>query len=192
MSIRKNALLKLSTVLAAGSFMLGAAPALTHAAQLNPAQPTSQVAAVASPTWHPARPQAGMGSIVWTNFMGGGDELDVDMGGQIYKIAPETNAIPIRLQTTLAPGTYTFTASIADVSTVNRTVEVKAGQVIALGFYGKPETDTTSLPGGGDHGQDHNNAAPGREHNTDHNLVQKGLQYTDLLMAQEDLTAQAR
>ncbi len=188
MSIKKNALLKLSTVLAAGLFILGAAPAITQAAQLNPGLATSEVTAVASPTWYPVRPQAGMGSIVWTNFMGGGNELDVDLGGRIYKIAPETNAIPSRLQTTLAPGTYTFTASIADIGSVNRTVEVKAGQVIGLDFYGKAD-----IPSHGQGNNEDHSSGPGRARNRDgHNSNAHILRFTELLMSQEDLTAQAR
>lgn len=127
-----------------------------------------------------------MGSIVWTNFVGGSNELTVDWGGQYYKVAPEANSIPSRLQIDVAPGHYTYTASIPLVGSVSRTVDIVAGRVIGLSFFGEPETHLPGATRNTGHflgrGKTHNEASPGA------NVERFG----GLLMYQEDLTALAR
>lgn len=130
-----------------------------------------------------------MGSIVWTNFVGGGNELTIDMSGTLYKVPPEANNIPGRLQIEVAPGTYAYTASVP-FGTVNRTVDVAAGQVIGLGFYGKLDIPTQGAAHPGD---EHNPGSHGATHNYDHhNPDAHQAHFTDLLVSQEDFTAPVR
>jgi hypothetical protein len=95
----------------------------------NPAAP----AAVKTPvvdTWQPRAALPGQGSIVWVNY-GGTDELTVDLQGQLYKVPPEANGIPGRLQVDVAPGTYSYTASVP-FGSLNGQITMVAGQVIGV------------------------------------------------------------
>jgi hypothetical protein len=105
------------------------------------------------------------------------DEFIVDWQNH-YTVSEETNGIPSRMQINLAPGTYRYTASVPDVGTVNRTIDVAAGQVIGLGFYGGSPTEVVH-----NHSQSHGD-------NTKHTDV--SYDFKELLVAQEDMTAQAR
>jgi hypothetical protein len=85
-------------------------------------------------TGAPTMPQPGWASIVWINHNGGSDELTVDFQGVYYTVAPKSGDAPGHVQLFLQPGTYSYTASVADVGSVTRDIQVTAGQVIGLGF----------------------------------------------------------
>ena len=87
-------------------------------------------------TWQPAVAAAGQGSIVWINYIG--DELTVDLNGELFKVAPSAGDIPGRLQIDVAPGDYTYTASVPGGS-LNGPLNVAAGQVTGLSFTGVRE-----------------------------------------------------
>jgi hypothetical protein len=125
------------------------------------------------------QPPAGMGSIVWTNYNGGSNELDVDLAGMRFRVPPEANSTPSRVEINLAPGTYSYTASVPGMTEdISRTVDVAAGQVVGLGFY---------------------SASPDIVVHNHHSLSHSNKQHTsvtrndfdELLFAQGDLTAQA-
>ena len=195
--LKRNLLLKFSSLMLATS-MLAGTPAIIHAAQgTTGGAAASQTAAVNE--WHPSRPATGMGSIVWTNFNGNGAQLYVDLqkGNLVavredkqnthqfivdsqssYTVPTAANSIPGRMQINVVPGTYNYTASVPDVGTVNGTFEVKAGQVTDLSFYGgDPKTIVHN------HSQSHGDS-------TKH--TSESIVFTKLLVAQEDMTAQAR
>ncbi|HMQ52187.1 MAG TPA: hypothetical protein PKE64_30030 [Anaerolineae bacterium] len=86
-------------------------------------------------TWQPEPAVAGQASLVWINYIG--DELTVDLNGQIYKVAPPSNEIPGRLQLDLPPGEYTYSASVPAGSTNGR-FSLAAGQVVGLTAVGTP------------------------------------------------------
>jgi hypothetical protein len=170
--LTRNNWLKITLMFIVGAVLLvGMVPAVTYAAN----------------EWQPAPAKAGMASIVWTNYVGGGNELTVDVGGTLYKIPPEANNIPGRLQIDVTPGTISYTASVP-FGSVSRTVDVASGQVIGLGFYGKLDVPTE---GAADNG-DHNPGSHGAAHNEDHhNPDAHQPRYTDLLVSQVVLTATA-
>lgn len=87
-------------------------------------------------TWQPAVAAAGQGSIVWINYIG--DELTVDLNGELFKVAPSAGDISGRLQIDVAPGDYTYTASVPGGS-LNGPLNVVAGQVTGLSFTGVRE-----------------------------------------------------
>ena len=94
-------------------------------------------------TWQPAPASAGVGSLVWINYSGA-DELTVDLAGQLYKVPPQANGIPGRLQIEVDPAFYRYTASVPNGS-LNGEITVVAGQVIGLnmipGIRQEPEYD---------------------------------------------------
>jgi hypothetical protein len=194
--LKRNLLLKISSLMLATSMLLGA-PAIIHAAQ-GTAGSSAASQSVAN-EWRPARPAAGMGSIVWLDSFGSGAPLTLDLqrgnlvstrddhknthefivdSENVYTLPEATNDGMGHLQLNLAPGTYNYTASVPNVGTVNGTAEVKAGQVTGLTFYGgDPRTIVHN------HSQSHgNNTKPTSE----------SIVFTKLLVAQEDMTAQAR
>jgi hypothetical protein len=85
--------------------------------------------------WQPAPAKAGMASIVWTNFNGGSQEVLIDLNGTIYKVQPQANDIPGRLQIDVAPGRYVYTAHVPGLGSVSRTIELTSGQVMGENFY---------------------------------------------------------
>lgn len=95
----------------------------------NPFAPPLEKAPVVD-TWQPSAPAPEMGSIAWINYFGR-DELTVDLGGQIYKVPPQVNDIPGRLQIDLAPGDYRYTVSVPNGS-LNGEITVVAGQVTGI------------------------------------------------------------
>lgn len=192
--LRRTLLLKSSLVILAVSMLTGA-PVVIHAASGSTGGATASTAAAIN-AWRPVQPAAGMGSIVWTNFNGNGAQLNIDLerGNLVsvrenkqnthqfivdsqnsYTISTAMNDIPGRMQINVAPGTYNYTASVPGVGTVNGTFELKAGQVMGLSFYGgEPKTIV----------ENHSH------HNNDHTV--STTIFTELLVAQGDLTAQAR
>src|SRR5262245_59967447 len=194
--LKRNLLLKFSSFVLAASMLVGA-PAVIYAAQGNTSG-TAAAQTAAANAWHPARPATGMGSIVFVNYNGDGAQLSIDMqrGNLVdvkddnqhthqfivdaqnsYTIATAANNLPGRMQVNLTPGTYNYTASVPNIGTLNGTIEVKAGQVTGLSFYGgDPKTIVHN------HSQSHNNS----EHTS------SSIVFTKLLVAQADLTAQAR
>ena len=81
-------------------------------------------------TWQPMAAASGQGSVVWVNYYGDSD-LTIDLAGTLYKVPPQTDGIPGRLQIDLAPGTYNYTAS-APYGSVNGQVDVIPGAVVGL------------------------------------------------------------
>ncbi len=178
--------LKVGVLLMLVTLMIGAGPTVTYAQQ-GPAKAVANAAA-ASQAWHPAPAKAGLGSLVWINYNGGGDELTVDLAGKLYKVSPDANGIPGRLQIEVAPGSYNYTAS-TPFGAISRTVELSTGQVMGLSFFGKLDVPS--------HGRvshsDKRSSGPGRARNRDHHNSDAHIsKFTELLMSQEDLTAQAR
>ncbi len=81
-------------------------------------------------TWQPSVATPGQGSLVWIN-QGGIDELTVDLEGQLYKVPPQSNGIPGRLQIDISPGQYNYTVSVPNGSLSGK-ITVEPGQVTAL------------------------------------------------------------
>ena len=195
--LKRNLLLKFSSLMLATS-MLAGTPAIIHAAQgTTGGTAAPQTAAINA--WHPARPAAGMGSIVWLNSFGSGAPLTVDLqrgnlvsvrdnkrnthefivdSQSLYTVPEAAKGVMGHLQLNLAPGTYNYTASVPNVGTVNGTIEVAAGQVMGLSFYG-----------GGSKTVVHNHSQSHGDH-TKH--TSDSIVFTKLLEAQENMTAQAR
>jgi len=92
-------------------------------------------AAPVEDTWQPSVATAGQTSLVWINHLG--DELTVDLNGQLYKVPPSANNIPGRLQVEADPGQYTYTASVPNGS-VNGELTAVAGNVVGLTVYADP------------------------------------------------------
>ncbi len=69
---------------------------------------------------------AGMGALVLDNYIG--EELNVDIGGTLYKVPVDG-----RLQINLDPGTIDYTASVS-TSSLNETADIMAGEYTGLGF----------------------------------------------------------
>jgi hypothetical protein len=92
------------------------------------ASPVKETPAV--DTWQPRPAAAGTASIVWINYSGT-DELTVDLNGQLYKVVPESNGIPGRLQIDVDPGFYRYTASVPNGS-LNGEITLVPGQVTGL------------------------------------------------------------
>jgi hypothetical protein len=129
--LKRNVLLRFSSVMLA-TWLLAGTPAIIYAQQPDGGKTMTQAAVN---EWYPARPPAGMGGLVWLNYNGKGDELTVDLNGTLYKVSEATNNGPGYLQTNLAPGTYTYTASVPDIGAISRTIDVVAGRVTSLSFY---------------------------------------------------------
>ncbi len=97
-------------------------------------------------------PAAGMGSIALINYDGGGGgPLVVDFNGINYTIPPSTqgqSGVFNHVEISLAPGMYNYTASVAGVGNVTRSVEVVAGKVTSLGFVDNPDQHHTPTSAG--------------------------------------------
>jgi hypothetical protein len=220
---KRNLLVKISSLMLAGSMLVGV-PAIIPAAQaasghhdhehlgnglsskhtINIAAPQISGSAIASQTpavtgWTPARPVAGMGSIVFLNSFGSGAPLTVDLqkgnleavredrqnthqfivsSDNLYTVPEATNSGMGRLQLNLAPGSYNYTASVPNIGAVNGSFDLTPGQVVGLNFYGgDPKTIVHN------HSQSHGD-------NTKPTTI--STVFTKLLVAPQDLTAQAR
>ncbi len=96
-----------------------------------------------------AMPSAGMGSIVLINYNGaGGAPLLVDFNGVDYVIPPSTeggSGVWNHVEINLAPGTYTYTASVANKGFNTSAVQIAAGKVTSLGFLTNPDQHHTSI-----------------------------------------------
>lgn len=115
--------------------------------------------------WQPVVPATDQAGIVWINYIG--DELTVDLNGELYKVSPSTEAGPGRLQIDVVPGDYTYTASVPGGSLNNR-LTLQAGQVVGLNFTGIREEQEYEV---------------GEEYDF--------LLNVEMQVAQEDLTSQA-
>lgn len=178
--LKRNLLLKFSLLMLVALMLVGF-PALMYAA--------------GNDTWLPTLPTAGQGSLVLVNYNGDGGELTVDlargsfMPGRVdkqstnefviesqdlYIVPIAANDIPGRMQINLVPGTYRYTANVANIGSVNHTIEIVAGQVMALSFFaGTPQDVVNNHNSNGDH--------------TSHSSKN-----TELQVAEEDITGQAR
>ena len=92
------------------------------------AAPTGEMPAV--DTWQPVAAMPGQGSIVWINYSGN-DELTVDLEGQLYKVPPQINDIPGRLQINVPAGFYRYTASVP-FGSINGEITVVPGEVAGV------------------------------------------------------------
>jgi hypothetical protein len=140
-----------------------------------------------------------MGSIVFLNSFGSGTSLTVDLqkgnleavrddkknthefivsSDNLYTVPEATNSGMGRLQLNLAPGSYNYTASVPNVGTVNGSFDLTAGQVMGLSFYGG---DAKTLV--------HNHS---QSHGDNTQPTTTSVVFTKLLVAPQDLTAQAR
>jgi hypothetical protein len=167
---KRSFLSKIGMLLGLVVLLLGTAPVSANAAAIA--------------TWYPTRAKAGMGSIVWTNYVGT-DELTIDWGGTYYKVAPETNNIPGRMQIDVAPGTYTYTAS-TPFGALSRTVDIAAGHVIDLSFF----AGDNPILQGKVHNLD-NFLGRGKAHEDEPNPDAHMQRFDKLLVSQEDVTTSA-
>lgn len=81
-------------------------------------------------TWQPSLPTVGQASLVWVNHWGS-DELTLDLNGQVYRVPPQTDIIPGRLQFDLSPGIYRYSVSVPNGAT-NGEIELIQGQVVGF------------------------------------------------------------
>ncbi len=79
-------------------------------------------------------PTAGLGSVVLVNQDGGNEALSVNFGGTNFTVPPQGSASPNQVQFNIAPGTYSYVASVGGVGSVNGTVTVPQGRVLSLAF----------------------------------------------------------
>ena len=130
---KRNAVLKLG-VLVIVALMLASIPgvSMAHDPSHDSVVPLTEIA-ISGPIKTPA---AGMGGLVFINYNGGSEQLNITLQGKEYKVAPEANGAPSFGQIDLAPGTYDYTANVANVGDVTASVDVVAGKVIGLGFVG--------------------------------------------------------
>jgi hypothetical protein len=181
--LKRNHLFQFAALML-GAILLAGLPASVYAAQTD--------------TWQPSQPPADMGSIVWTNFNGHGGQLTIDLQGgafaiddsgdetsewvissvDFYTVPEATNEAPGRLQVDLAPGTYNYTANVANIGSTTGTIEVVAGQVTGLSFYGGEPRVVV-----------HNHSP--QEGDDDQSSFTTTV-FTQLLVAEEDLTPQAQ
>ncbi len=96
-----------------------------------------------------AMPSAGMGSIVLINYNGaGGAPMLVNLNGIDYVIPPSTqggSGVWNHVEINLAPGAYSFTASVANDGIATNSVQVAAGKVTSLGFLTNPDQFHTPI-----------------------------------------------
>ena len=116
--LKRNLILRLVSALAAAS-AIGLLPAFTYAA--------GSSAAI-------TKPPAGMGSVVLINQDGGSETLSVNLGGTTYTVAPQGGSGSNQVEFNLAPGSYTYSASVPGISAINKSVDVVAGKVTSLSF----------------------------------------------------------
>ena len=82
-----------------------------------------------------ALPSAGQGSLVFINYNGGSEELDVTVQNMLYKVPANVNGQHTWFQVFLAPGTYDYTASVPGAQNAQtNSIDVVAGKVTQLGF----------------------------------------------------------
>jgi hypothetical protein len=172
--LNKNLLLKVSSLLVIGA-MLAGTPALALAKGPKYSEVTGDFAVIGTGNTGPLTMAApGMASVVMINYFGSGRSLYVTLDGKRYEIPAQTGASANHAQIQLAPGTYAFSASVPDVGDVTQSIDVTAGSVTGLSFYGgSPKTLLESGDDGGNR--------PGST-----------IAFEDLLFAQGDLTGEIR
>jgi hypothetical protein len=89
------------------------------------ASPFPTPAATPKPAGTPVTPSAGQGDVVVVNYIG--ETLTFTINSQQYQVAPNGGQLTLNL----APGTYTYTASVPSSSN-NGSLDVKAGQTIQI------------------------------------------------------------
>jgi hypothetical protein len=170
----RNLLFKFGPLMIAVAMIVGS-PALSYAS--GPKEKYSEVtgdfAVLGTGNTGPLTMAApGKASVVMINYFGSGRPLFVTLDGKRYEIPAQMGASANHSQIQLAPGTYAFTASVPDVGTVTRSIDVTAGSVTGLNFYGgSPETPLVSGDDGGN--------TPGST-----------IVFKDLLFAQSNLTGE--
>jgi hypothetical protein len=97
------------------------------------AQPAAQTLVL--DTWQPEAAAPGSAGLVFNNFAG--DELTVDLNGQLYKVAPPDGDIPGRLQLDVLPGEYRYTASVP-AGSINGKIMAVPGLVTGLTVFSDP------------------------------------------------------
>jgi hypothetical protein len=88
--------------------------------------PSPTLATPAKPSGTPVSPSAGQGEVVVVNYIG--KTLTFTINSQQYQIAPSGGQLTL----SLAPGTYTYTASVPSASD-NGSLDVMAGKTIEIG-----------------------------------------------------------
>ncbi len=130
--LRNTLFLRVVSALAIGLAIAGA-PGLSHAA---------------SPFSLPA---AGMGSAVLINQDTGANEmLTVNFAGTSYSVAPQGSTSPNQVEFNIPPGTYSYTASVVGIGSVNGSVTIPQGHVISLAFV----DNSADLANGDQNGDD--------------------------------------
>ena len=132
--LKRNLILRLVSALAAAS-AIGLLPAFTYAA--------GSSAAI-------TKPPAGMGSVVLINQDGGSETLSVNLGGTTYTVAPQGGSGSNQVEFNLAPGSYTYSASVPGISGINKSIDVVAGKVTSLSF----QDNAAELANGDNDGDD--------------------------------------
>jgi hypothetical protein len=171
--LNKNLLLKVSSLLVIGAMLAGTpALALAHEPK-SPHEVTGDLAVLGTGNTGPLTMAApSMGSVVMINYFGSGESLFVNLDGKRYEIPAQSGASANHAQIQLAPGTYSFSASVPGIGDVTRSVNVTAGSVTGLNFYGgSPKTLLVSGDDGG------NKPGP-------------AITFEELLFAQSDLAGQ--
>jgi hypothetical protein len=172
--LNKNLFLKVSSLLVIGA-MLAGTPALALAHEPKSREVTGDLAVLGTGNTGPLTKAApDMGSVVMINYFGSGEPLFVNLDGKRYEIPAQSGASANHAQIQLAPGTYSFSASVPGIGDVTRSVSVTAGSVTGLNFYGgSPKTLLVSGDDGG------NKPGP-------------AITFEELLFAQSDLTGEIR
>jgi hypothetical protein len=142
----KNLLLRVSSLLVIG--LMVAAPAFAKSPKESKPEGRLEDSTEQSAIWATgntgalALPASGMGSVNLINYFGAGDQLTVDFNGIDYAVpaSPDGGSgVWNHVEFSLAPGTYNWTASVMGNDTVvNGTIDVVAGKVASIGFYGNP------------------------------------------------------
>ena len=122
---RRNLFLRFVSMLAVAS-ATGLLPAMAYAA---------------GPSAAITKPPAGMGSVVLINQDGGSETLSVNLGGTTYTVAPQGGSGSNQVEFNLAPGSYTYSASVPGISAINKSVDVVAGKVTSLSFQDNTADD---------------------------------------------------
>jgi len=172
--LNKNLLLKVSSLLVMGAMLVGT-PALALAHSPKKGDEVNESVVLGYGNAGPLTAAApGMASVVMINYFGSGEALFVELGGKRYEIPAQSSASANHAQIQLAPGTYSFSASVPGIGDVTRSVDVTAGSVTGLNFYGG--SPKTLLESGDDGG---NRPGP-------------AITFEELLFAQSDLTGEIR
>ncbi len=80
------------------------------------------------------KPPSGMGSIVLINQESGSETLTVNVNGNTYTVPAQGGSSANQVEFNLAPGSYTYSASVPGIAGINNSFTVTAGMVTGLTF----------------------------------------------------------